>query len=257
MSDLELHDLDGLGDLLKTVDLGDHGTVDVDAILAAGRRQRRARAAQQGLLVAATVAAVALVGSLVTRPAGGAAPEIALPQGVLGPGSVAPFGIALDGVHDGRPTVAVWEEPGSAPTSDQAAAYASLTSLASEQRINLVYRVTTNAGPASGGASLRAAMALGCALDADAGQRYRALLMADPPRDGFTDAELLDLARQAGVTGQALETFRACVQSQHYRAWAEASTAESVAAGVPGVPTAYVDGREIPFADLPTTLGSS
>ena len=31
----------------------------------------------------------------------------------------------------------------------------------------------------------------------------------------------------------------------------------SVAADVPGVPTAYVDGREIPFADLPTALGRS
>jgi protein-disulfide isomerase len=150
-------------------------------------------------------------------------------------------------------TVVVWEDfqcPFCAELETMQGA--ELQALGESGAVNLVYRVATFLDPKLPEANLssaRAANAWGAALDAGAGDRYHALVFENQPTvegTGYTDEQLLDLGRQAGITGTAYDEFAAKVADHRYFGWVANSSDAFRSAGVPGTPAVYVDGQEVP-----------
>ena len=198
--------------LLRSLDVRDLGPTDVDAIVAAGSRRRRAHLAERVLAVAASVVLLAAVGVGVLHlrepsEAPGGTTTIALPRTVLGPDSQYPYAVPY-AVHEGAPTVAVWTDP-QCPLCAQfeTGGGLALRRLADSGAITLVQRPAIfldAAHPGSGDASLRAVAAWGCALDEDAGigeRFYDRVLTHQPTVEGagWTDAQLSTLAAQSGL----------------------------------------------------------
>lgn len=96
--------------------------------------------------------------------------------------------------------------------------------------------------------SARASNAASCAADAGKFIEYHsAVFAAQPARegDGYTDAQLTELAGTAGITGPALATWQQCTTSlQHSQYVADVETA-SGKAGVTGTPTVILNGKDI------------
>jgi protein-disulfide isomerase len=96
--------------------------------------------------------------------------------------------------------------------------------------------------------SKRATNAAACA--ADAGKYlpfYSAVFAAQPAKegDGYSDAQLTEFAKTAGITGPALTTWQKCTSSgQHNQYVADVETA-SGKAGVTGTPTVKLNGKDI------------
>ena len=59
---------------------------------------------------------------------------------------------------------------------------------------------------------------------------------------GFTDARLRGFAESAGVTGEALTTWQACVDAGKYTDYVDSVEAQSFEDGVRGTPTVRIDG---------------
>ena len=101
-------------------------------------------------------------------------------------------------------------------------------------------------------ASLRAASASGCAADAGAFPKYHATVYANQPEkegEGFTDAQLLQFGKDAGITGDAYTTFETCVEDVTYRDWTQVVGKSQADRNVTSTPTVYVDGTELPRED--------
>lgn len=106
-----------------------------------------------------------------------------------------------------------------------------------------------------GSGSKKAVNALRAALEANRFAEYHEVLYDNQPEeedDGFTDARLLELARQVdGLRGPA---FDSAVRTMKYRAFVTASERAYEAAGGeeagqgPGTPTAVINGVPIPEA---------
>ena len=264
--DVEHPELDGGADvatLLRSFDLGARDRLDVERLMQAAARRRRARLAERSLAIAATVALVAGVGvgvgHLRSPSDDVAAAVIDLPRTVLGPDSAYPYGVPV-GTPGGKPTVVVWNDPQS-PLGGQfdEEAGAKLRALAEDGRIYLVVRPATfldAAHPESDEASLRAVSDWGCVLDAEPGNvrgtatRFLDLVLTHQPAvegAGWTDAQLAEFASETvGRAAPFGSPLMSCLGSGRYRAWAQASQAQLTRLGVPGVPTVYVDGREVP-----------
>jgi protein-disulfide isomerase len=67
---------------------------------------------------------------------------------------------------------------------------------------------------------------------------------------GYSQQQLLDFGTKAGITGAAYTTFESCVKNATYADWAGNSYQAFQDAGVPGTPTAYLNGTEVPGATL-------
>jgi hypothetical protein len=122
-----------------------------------------------------------------------------------------------------------------------------LLDLARAGTVKLWWRPTTSLDSQfSGESSLRSTAAWGCAIDAGKAVEYHSAVFAAQPGadgDGYRDALLARLGERSGITGEDLATFRGCIRSGRYRAWAANSTAEFTRAQVGGAPAAYLDGR--------------
>ncbi|MBI1377490.1 MAG: thioredoxin domain-containing protein [Frankiales bacterium] len=189
----------------------------------------------------------------------GTVADAAVPTGVLtGTGST-PWGVPYN-TAAGKPTLAIWEDF-QCPSCGQFEQThgADVVKMADEGKVNLVWRPTafldarfaaTSPNPNS---SLAAAMAWGCAIDAGKAQQYHSVVFHNQPAnegDGYSQAQLLDFGKQAGITGDAYTTFETCVQSGIYRDWVNNSYQAFQDDGVPGTPTAYLNGTEVPSATL-------
>jgi protein-disulfide isomerase len=263
---------------------------DLDAAMRSGRRRHRIRTLT---VVASTAAVVAVVGGLVwTQSPGAVAPPTAvaasstgastsgtstntivptapLPLGALGPTDSAAFGVAYK-VNPGKPVLTIWEDF-QCPICKQletTTVGSTLTRLADQGKITLIRRPTTfldQRPEAQGGrnpdSSARATAAWGCALDAGKGEAFHRLLFANQPDTEFTgwsDAELIDLGRQAGISADGLTTFESCYRARTYDQWVANSYATFVHDGVPGTPIAFLNNVEVPSGTLqdPATLES-
>ena len=228
------------------------------------RRDRRVRLVGG----AAIVVAVALIvgfgywgskqGST-TSSSGGIVADAKVPTGVNGSDGTDPWGIPYNKVS-GKPTLAIWEDfqcPSCAQFEKSFGA--SVTKLADDGKVNLVWRPTTflddrfaatSPNPYS---SHKAAMAWGCAIDAGKTKEFHSTVFANQPAtegDGYTDAQITEFAKTAGITGDALTTFQSCVTAKTYDQWVTNSYQSFIDAGVPGTPTAYLNGTEVPAATL-------
>ncbi|MEJ7635878.1 thioredoxin domain-containing protein [Aeromicrobium sp.] len=114
--------------------------------------------------------------------------------------------------------------------------------------ITVEYRPISFLDEASGGNrySSRSGSAAMCTLDkggVDAFKKMHAILFANQPEEGtngMEDPALIDLAKQAGVTG-----IDSCVKTERFVPWIEAATEASRDAKVSATPTVLIDGKAI------------
>jgi protein-disulfide isomerase len=96
--------------------------------------------------------------------------------------------------------------------------------------------------------SSRAANAAACAADAGKFLAYHSAVFAGQPAQegaGYTEAQLTQFAKTAGITGPALTTWQKCTTSgQHAQYVADVQTAAEKA-GVNGTPTVKLNGKDI------------
>jgi protein-disulfide isomerase len=190
---------------------------------------------------------------------GGIVADAALPTGVFGADNAnawgAPFNTAA-----GKPTLAIWEDfqcPACGALEKQAGP--SIQKLATDGKVNLVWRPTTfldanfkktSPNPDS---SQRAAAAWGCAIDAGKTGEYHNTVFANQPTnegDGWTNEQLIDFGKQAGITGTAFDTFTTCVNASTYTQWVKNSYQTFLDSKVAGTPAAFLNGQEVPTKTL-------
>ena len=112
--------------------------------------------------------------------------------------------------------------------------------------------------PESQLASLRATMALGCAVDAGKTAEYHSGVFAMQPSkegDGFTDQQLLDLGKKVGIEGDSYTTFETCVTSAKYKSWAQNSQLHAQDRGVQGTPSFFLNDKLIDTAIVADPAG--
>ena len=228
------------------------------------RRDRRIRIiGGAAILVAvALIVGLGVYGSRQNSAASGSTGTVAdakVPSGVNANTDANAWGVPYNSVS-GKPTLAIWEDfqcPSCAQFEKSFGA--SVTKLADDGKVNLVWRPATfldsrvAATSPNPNSSLRAAMAWGCAIDAGKKREFHSTVFANQPAtegDGYSDAQLTSFAQTAGITGSALTTFQACVTAKTYNQWVTNSAQAFTDSGVPGTPTAYLNGTEVPSATL-------
>jgi protein-disulfide isomerase len=184
-------------------------------------------------------------------------PNAALPKTVLPSSSPEAYGFPLGTAADTKSVVQIWEDF-QCPICGQfeEAQGAEIQKLATDGKIYLVYRPASFLDknlPKSNMSSARATAAWGCAIDAGVGVEYHNTVYANQPTtegDGFTDAQLLEFGRTAGLSGAAYDTFASCVGKNTYFGWVANSAGAFADSGIPGTPNVQLDGTEIPSDQL-------
>lgn len=225
---------------------------------AAAPRPSKAKPALVGLVVAAVVAAIGLAvffGSRSQAPeasptaSGTGGPQAGYPVGATGPDG----GIVVNAskVKAGAPTLDVYEDF-QCPACGQIekALGSTLKAMADAGEVKLVYH-TKNFLDAtlSNDSSTRAGNAAACAADAGKFQAYHDTIYANqPPADqegkGYTDAELEKFAGTAGITGEALTTWKQCTSNKTYVDYVKRVEDATAKAGVNGTPAFRVNGKD-------------
>jgi len=96
--------------------------------------------------------------------------------------------------------------------------------------------------------SKRSANAAACAADAGKFLEYHAAVFAAQPAkegDGYTDAQLAEFAKTAGISGAALTTWQKCTTSGQHSQYVTDVADASGKAGVTGTPTVKLNGKDI------------
>jgi protein-disulfide isomerase len=96
--------------------------------------------------------------------------------------------------------------------------------------------------------SARSANAAACAADAGKFAEYHSAVFAAQPAtegDGYTDAQLTEFAKTAGITGPAFTTWEKCTSSGQHEAYISDVATASGKAGVTGTPTVFLNGKDI------------
>jgi len=209
------------------------------------------------LVVVALIIGLGIWGSKQNGTAAGSTDVVAgatVPTGVNGADGANAWGVPYNHVS-GKPTLAIWEDfqcPSCAQFEKSFGA--SVLKLADDGKVNLVWRPTTfldrnfAATSPNPNSSHKAAMAWGCAIDAGKTKEFHSVVFANQPATegaGYTDAQILDFATKAGITGDKLTTFQKCVTDKTYDQWVTNSYTLFGTEGVPGTPTAYLNGVEV------------
>ncbi|MDQ1538344.1 MAG: hypothetical protein QOE58_2737 [Actinomycetota bacterium] len=96
--------------------------------------------------------------------------------------------------------------------------------------------------------SKRSANAAACAADAGKFLEYHAAVFAGQPAQeggGYTDAQLTEFAKTAGIAGPALDTWQKCTTSGQHDKYVAAVQTAGEKAGVFGTPTVKLNGKDI------------
>ncbi len=182
-----------------------------------------------------------------------------IPTGTNNSSSDLPWAVPVN-TAAGKPTLSIWEDfqcpicgefdKANGPT---------LEKWVTEGKINLVWRLATfidnnyaktSPNPYS---SYRASMAYGCSIDAGKGEAYRTLVFNNQPAtegDGWTNQQLLDFGKQAGITGDAYTTFETCFNDQTYGQWVTNNVVTFNNDQIPGTPTLFLNGKEVPSSAI-------
>lgn len=184
-------------------------------------------------------------------------PNAALPTTVLPSSSPEAYGFPIGTPGDTRSVVQIWEDF-QCPICGkfETAQGTQIQQLATDGKIYLVYRPASFLDknlPQSNMSSARATAAWGCAIDGGVGQKFHSVVFSNQPAnegDGFTDAQLLDFGKQAGLSGAAYDTYASCVGKRTYFGWTANSAGAFLDSGVPGTPNVQIDGTEIPDTEL-------
>lgn len=224
-----------------------------------------------GAVIALLVIGIIAVGVIGSRSNNDPDPGLALPsptagaplpQGVLGADAAQPYGWPANPDSSASvPLVVVWEDF-QCPFCGlfERSQGKELAAAAEAGKIRLIYRPATfldNNLPQSGLASARATNAWGAAIDAGVGLKYHELLFANQPEregDGYSDQLLLDLGKQAGLSGAAYDTFAKQVTDKAWFGWVASSSQQFYDDNVPGTPNVSVNGQEVPEQYLQSGL---
>jgi protein-disulfide isomerase len=217
------------------------------------RTDRRVRASVAAAVVLLLVAVTAI--ALATRDEPAATSDAGATGTVAVPAGVDRYTLAVPAAPDvtpvaGAPQLYVWEDF-QCPACGQAEAASgeTLLEMARAGEIELFWRITTFLDDRFPGEhSQRAAAAWGCAVDAGRGAEFHQNLFATQPASegqGWPDDRLLAVGRQSGIAGADRAAFEQCVADGTYADWASASTAEFHRTGVPGTPTAFLNGHQL------------
>lgn len=177
-------------------------------------------------------------------------PAAALPTGVYASGTEFEYGLPATPVKEGVPTLQLWEDF-QCPACGQLekANGAGIEKLATEGKINLIYRPTTFLdNNLKNDSSKRATAAWGCAVDAGKALEFHNYLFANQPvseGDGWTDEQLLQFGANIGLSGEALTTYQNCYNTRKYLGWAVNSTGVFTESGIGGTPSGFLNGTEI------------
>ncbi len=155
----------------------------------------------------------------------------------------------------GAPTFSLYEDfQCPACANFEATGFSEVLAAANSGEIALYFHPMTflDRNPDSKNSSLRATMAFGCAVDLDKTLDYHSGVFTLQPGDGsgWTDDQLLDLARNVGIEGADFETFQTCFESQKYLDWARNSQLAASLRGVPGTPGAFLNDELLDAAVL-------
>lgn len=190
--------------------------------------------------------------------AGGGMPEpdpnAAIPTGVYGPDSPAPWGVPVGTAPETAPLLELWEDFQCPACGNlEQLNGAGIRSLAETGKARLVWRPTAFLDANLRNTSSSGAInAWGCAIDAGKTVEYHDTLYANQPTTegtGWTNEQFLGFAEQAGITGEPLTQFTECVNSGRYLGWAANTTKAFFDAGIQGTPAGVLNGTPI---DAPT-----
>ena len=225
------------------------------------RRDRRVRiiGGIAILVVVGLIIGIGVYGSRKNAAAGGVVADAQVPTTVFGADGDTPWGVPAAPAASGKPTLAIWEDfqcpsCGNLERTNGAA----ILKLATDGKVTLIWRPTTFLDPRfvtgpNPDSSQRATMAWGCAIDAGKTDAYHSTVFANQPAnegDGWTDQQLLDFGKQAGITGDAYTKFADCYNNKKYDQWVSNSAQVFQDNGVPGTPTAFLNGTEVKAATL-------
>jgi protein-disulfide isomerase len=209
------------------------------------QRLRLAVAAGVILVVGAIAAAVIITNNQRESEAN----KGALPQGVSQVGG----GVEVGSVDS--PVLDLWEDF-QCPScrSFEQTTGSTVDQLRDEGKVKVVYHplsfLDTNLGNDS---SSRAAAASGCAADQDAFVAYHRTVYANQPEKegtGFTDEQLLDFGKQAGITGAKYDAFESCVKAGTYDDWVTQVAKSGVDNQINKTPTVVLDGKRLDVNQL-------
>jgi len=186
-----------------------------------------------------------------------ASADAALPKGVVNSGDYA-YGVPFGTGAATAPKMTLWEDfQCPSCNSLEQANGTTIESLAETGKTQFYWRPTAfldarlgaeNKANGAPNSSHRAIAAWGCAIDAGKTREYHDIVYKNQPSTegtGYTEAQLLDFGKQAGITGDAYTTFEQCVKDGKYLGWAVNSTKAFTDAAVPGTPAGFLNGTEI------------
>ncbi|KGN32531.1 membrane protein [Knoellia sinensis KCTC 19936] len=205
------------------------------------------------LAIVAVVAGVVINGRTAQEGAGSST-AVPAAAGGMGEGFVANADVKL---LAGAPTLDIYEDfqcPACAEFEQVMGA--TIRDLAAQGRIKLVYHLKTiidaNVGVEH---SLMMGNAAICAADAGKFQAFHDEVFAHVPAQtgqGWSAAQTKAFAVNAGVSGEALEAWTACVDERTYATYVESTEEASAKAGINGTPTVLLAGEKVDFTQVST-----
>ena len=219
------------------------------------KRQRKIRIIG-GLVVVVVMAALIAIPLLSNKDA--VIPsDSALPKGVTSDTFGVKVGSAWAAANaDKIPVLQLWEDfqcPACARFEE--ASGAAIQGLIDAGKVRVEFRptifldknlVSSNTAAGNPNSSKRATMAFGCAVDADAADKFHAGVFANQPAEegsGFSTDTLISIAESSGISGDALTTFKDCLSSEKYAGWVANSYAAFDSEGVSSTPTGVLNGE--------------
>lgn len=210
-------------------------------------------------MVCIAVIAVAVVARNITEPemtaaapGGAIVADAALPQGVRPAGDAYAFAVPY-GANEQAPVLELWEDfqcPGCGQLESLRGD--ALKDAAEAGDVRLMLRPTAFLDPRLGNtASAQAIAAWGCAIDQGKTREFHGAVFAAQPTTegtGWTQADLLEFGRQAGVNDPA--AFTSCVKDARYADWATNATQTFYDAEISGTPSGILSGTPIETSTL-------
>jgi protein-disulfide isomerase len=229
----------------------------------------RGRGGPSRIVVATVVAVLAIVAVVAVVLISSASKEkqatsggSAVPTGAaaMGAGIVANSGVTL---ASGAPTLDIYEDF-QCPYCGilEKSMGSTIRELGSKGQVKLVYHVLSFLDAnLRNDSSVRSANAAACAADAGVFQAYHdAVFAGQPAREGagYTDAQLVSFARQAGLSGNRLTTWQKCYGDRAHNQYVISVQDQSGRDGVTGTPTLKLNGSTLDVASLsPQSLTSA
>ena len=221
------------------------------------KRQRKVRIIG-GLVVVAVMSALIAI-PLLTNKDAIVPTDAELPKGVTSDTYGVKVGSAWTAADaDTIPLLQIWEDfQCPACASFEQASGDALQGLIDDGKVRVEYRPTIfldkklmpdNTAAGNPNSSKRATMGLGCAVDADAAEKYHAGVFDSQPAEegsGYSNNTLISIAEASGVKGDALATFTDCLESEKYAGWVANSFAAFDSEGVSSTPTGLLNGTEL------------